>query len=95
MAVAAKSLEAVLIEQGAISESVLEKARERQRDGKGLGEVLQEMGAVDGRTWAQALANHYGLPFVEQLPKDDAASEWVNTIPINFAKRHQLLPIGQ
>jgi general secretion pathway protein E len=95
MAVAAKSLEAVLIEQGAISESVLEKARERQRDGKRLGEVLQEMGAVDGHTWAQALANHYGLPFVEQLPQDDAASEWVNTIPINFAKRHQLLPIGR
>ncbi len=95
MAVAAKSLEAVLIEQGTISESILEKARERQRDGKRLGEVLQEMGAVDGRTWAQALANHYGLPFVEQLPQDDAASEWVNTIPINFAKRHQLLPIGR
>ena len=68
MAVAAKSLEACLIEQGAVSEAIIEKARERQRDGKRLGDVLQEMGAIDGQAWARALASHYGLPFIEQLP---------------------------
>ncbi len=95
MAVAAKSLEALLIEQGAISEAILEKARERQRDGRRLGDVLQEMGAIDGKTWAQALAGHYGLPFIEQLPQDEHPGEWVDTLPINFAKRFQLLPVGR
>jgi general secretion pathway protein E len=95
MAVAAKSLEAFLVEQGTISETILEKARERQRDGKKLGDVLQEMGAVDGRTWAHALATHFGLPFIESLPQDEHSSEWVNILPINFAKRYQLLPIGR
>ncbi len=95
MAVAAKSLEALLIEQGAISEAILEKARERQRDGRRLGDVLQEMGAIDGKTWAQALAGHYGLPFIEQLPQDEHPAEWVDTLPINFAKRFQLLPVGR
>ena len=95
MAVAAKSLEAFLVEQGTISETILEKARERQRDGKRLGDVLQEMGAVDGRTWAKALASHFGLPFIEELPQDEKSSEWVNILPINFAKRYQLLPIGR
>jgi len=94
MAVAAKSLEAVLLEHGAVSEAMLEKARERQRDGRSLGDVLQEMGAIDGRTWAQALASHFGLPFVEQLPHDENPSEWVNRLPINYAKRYQLLPVG-
>src|SRR5512147_3296952 len=95
MAVAAKSLEACLIEQGAVSEAIIEKARERQRDGKRLGDVLQEMGAIDGKTWAQALAGHYGLPFIEQLPQDEHPGEWVDTLPINFAKRFQLLPVGR
>src|SRR6266446_3486372 len=70
MAVAAKSLEAFLIDQGTVTAETLEKARERQRDGKGLGDVLQEMGAIDPRTWAQALADHFGLPFNDRLPED-------------------------
>src|SRR5262245_22760941 len=94
MAVAAKSLEAFLIERGAVSEAVLEKARERQREGRGLGDVLQEMGAIDGRTWAQALASHFGLPFTEQVPIDENHKDWLSLLPINFAKRYQLLPIG-
>jgi general secretion pathway protein E len=93
MAVAAKSLEACLIEQGAVSEAIIEKARERQRDGKRLGDVLQEMGAIDGKAWAQALASHYGLPYIEQLPDDGTAAEYANVLPINFAKRYQLLPV--
>ena len=95
MGAAAKSLEASLVEQGAVSEAVLEKARERQRDGRGLGDVLQEMGAIDGRTWAKVLAEHFGLPFIEQLPQDENPREWVDVLPINFAKRFQLLPVGR
>jgi general secretion pathway protein E len=93
MAVAAKSLEACLIEQGAVSEANIEKARERQRDGKRLGDVLQEMGAIDGKAWAQALASHYGLPYLEKLPDDGTAAECASVLPINFAKRYQLLPV--
>ncbi|MEO8604820.1 MAG: type II secretion system ATPase GspE [bacterium] len=93
MAVAAKSLEACLIEQGAVSEAIIEKARERQRDGKRLGDVLQEMGAIDGRAFAKAMASHFGLPYTEQLPDDGTAAEYANTLPINFAKRYQLLPV--
>ena len=93
MAVAAKSLEACLIEQGAVSEAIIEKARERQRDGKRLGDVLQEMGAIDGQAWARAMASHFGLPFIEQLPDDGTAAACVDKLPINFAKRYQLLPV--
>ena len=93
MAVAAKSLEAYLIEQGAVSEAIIEKARERQRDGKRIGDVLQEMGAIDDKALAQALASHYGLPYLEKLPDDGTAAECVSLLPINFAKRNQLLPV--
>ncbi len=94
MAVAAKSLEACIIEEGSISETILERARERQREGKRLGDVLREMGAIDSTSYARAVANHYGLPFLETLPEDDpTAGECVDLLPINFAKRCQLLPI--
>ena len=94
MAVAPRSLEAFLIEQGALSEETLDKARERQRDGKALGDVLQEMGAIDSTTWARAVANHFGLPFTERLPEDGDVLELINKLPINFAKRCQLLPVA-
>jgi len=94
MAVAARSLEALLLQYGNLSEEVLEKARERQRDGKGLGDVLQEMGAIDSTTWARALAQHYGIPFREQLPQEDVL-DLVQQVPINFAKRYMLLPVAR
>ena len=97
MAVADKTLDACLIEEGSIPDSVLEKARERQqRDGKHLGDVLREMKAIDSQTYARALASHYGLPFLDKLPEDDpTASECVEILPIGFAKKCQVLPIRQ
>ena len=96
MAVPAKTLEACLIEHGGVSQSALEKAREKLREGRGLGDVLQEMGAIDGRGWARALAEHYGLPYVDGVASDsyDQILDLIRDLPINFAKRYQVLPIG-
>ncbi len=96
MPAAAKTLEALLIEQGGVPEATIEKARERQRDGKGLGDVLQEMGAIDSRLWAQTLADHYGLPFIDELnlTNYEQILELIRQLPINFAKRYQVLPVG-
>ncbi len=94
MAVAARSLESLLVQYGNLSEEVLEKARERQRDGKGLGDVLQEMGVIDSVTWARALAQHYGLPFRDKLPQEDVL-DLVQLVPINFAKRYLVLPVAR
>jgi general secretion pathway protein E len=95
MAVAAKSLEAFLIQHGSVTEEIIDRARERQREGKGLGDVLQEMGAIDSGTWARALADHFGLPFRDRLPEDADVLELINLLPINFAKRCLLLPVGR
>src|SRR5262249_47179481 len=82
------------VQQGTVSAETLDKARERQREGKTLGEVLQEMGAVDSRTWARSLADHFGLPFRELLPEDNTILDLIKDLPINFAKRCILLPVG-
>jgi general secretion pathway protein E len=95
MAVAAKSLESFLIQHGSVTEETLEKARERQREGKGLGDVLQEMGAIDSATWARALADHFGLPYRDRLPDASEVLDLINQLPINFAKRCLLLPVAR
>lgn len=95
MALAAKSIEETLLERGIVSESILEKARDRQRNGQGLGEILQEMGAVDPVTWARAVAEHYGLPCLENVPQDEHIEEWIDRIPIHFARRYQIVPSGR
>jgi general secretion pathway protein E len=94
MTIAAGSVEASLLEQGTISSETLEKAREKQRDGKGLGDVLLEMGAIDSGTWARTVAEHFGLPFTEKLPEDSQILPLISPLPINFAKRCQLLPVA-
>jgi len=93
MAVAVKSLETFLIEEGTVSAETIEKARERQRDGKGLGDVLQEMGAIDSLTWARALATHFSLPFLDHLAIDNDTLALIRLLPINFAKRCLVMPI--
>jgi general secretion pathway protein E len=96
MAVAAKSLEAFLIDQGTVTEETLEKAREKsEREGKSLGDVLEEMRQVDSCTWARTLASYVGLPFRERLPEDGSILELINDLRIEFAKRYQLLPVGR
>ena len=94
MTITAGSIEASLLEHGAVSTEILDKAREKQRDGKGLGDVLLEMGAIDSGTWARAVAEHFGLPFTDQLPEDADILPLIGPLPINFAKRCQLLPIA-
>ncbi|HYD48077.1 MAG TPA: type II secretion system ATPase GspE [Terriglobales bacterium] len=94
MAAELQTIERYLVQHGTITAETLEKARERQRDGKTIGEVLQEMGAVDSRTWARTVADHYGLPFREDLPDSPDVLELIKELPINFAKRCMLLPIA-
>ncbi len=89
-----RSFEESLVARGVISAETLEKARERLREGKALGDVLQEMGAIDSRAWAQSLAEHFGLPYCEHLPDPDQLSSLISPLPINFAKRCTLMPIG-
>lgn len=88
------ALEARLVREAGIDAETIERARERQRDGRDLGEVLQEMGAVTADRWGEVLAQYFGLPFVESLLPEDVPLDLITLLPIQFAKRHNLLPIA-
>jgi hypothetical protein len=85
-------LEANLVEQGGISPEVLDRARERLRDGKDIGDVLLEMGALTADRWGEIVARYYGLPFIDTLQTDSVPLELVARLPIQFAKRHNPYP---
>jgi general secretion pathway protein E len=87
-------LEARLVRDGGIPPEVLERARERQRDGKELGEVLLEMGAISASRWSELQASYYGLPHFSQVAADTVPLDLVARLPIQFAKRNNLLPIA-
>src|SRR5438552_3794636 len=87
-------LEASLVREAGILPETLERARERLRDGRDLGDVLLEMGAVTADRWGEIQARYYGLPFVGKLNEDSLPLELIPRLPIQFAKRHNVLPIG-
>ncbi|MGH7859049.1 MAG: type II secretion system ATPase GspE, partial [Candidatus Binatia bacterium] len=88
------ALETRLVHETGIDLEVLARARERLRDGQDLGDVLLEMGVVTADRWGEVLARHYGLPFVDTLSLEGVPLDLVTRLPIQFAKRNNLLPIS-
>jgi general secretion pathway protein E len=86
-------LEASLIRDAGIARETLERARERLRDGRELGDVLLEMGAVTADRWGEIQAQYFGLPFLGTVNQEAVPLELISRLPIQFAKRHNLLPV--
>jgi general secretion pathway protein E len=86
-------LEASLVRDAGIATEILDRARERLRDGRELGDVLLEMGAVTADRWGEIQARYFGLPFIGTLNQEAVPLELIALLPIQFAKRHNLLPV--
>jgi general secretion pathway protein E len=87
------ALEASLVRDAGIATEILDRARERLRDGRELGDVLLEMGAVTADRWGEIQAQYFGLPFVGTLNQEAVPLDLIALLPIQFAKRHNLLPV--
>lgn len=84
----------VLIALGLVSAERVEAAVAESRvAGKPPEQVLLEQSAVDPRQLARAIAERYGLDYVDLTlyPIDMAAA---NLLPITSARRYQAVPIG-
>ncbi len=94
MATARKSFETILLDRSWVSEQDIEKARQRKKPGQELADVLVDMGAIEPQRLARALAQEYGLPFQAHIDPATLDNELVARIPINYAKKNRLLPLG-
>jgi general secretion pathway protein E len=95
MATARKSFEAILLDRSWVSAQDLDKARQRRKPGQELADVLVEMGALEPQRLARALAQEYRLPFQAHIDEHSLDSALVTKVPINYAKKNRLLPLGQ
>jgi general secretion pathway protein E len=94
VATARRSFEAILLDRSWVSEQDLEKARQRKKPGQQLADALVEMGALEPQRLARVLAQEYRLPFQAHIDEHSLDSTLVGKVPINYAKKNQLLPIG-
>ena len=89
-----RSVEDILSREVGVSVDILAKAKERLKDDQDFGDVLGELGALTATQWSKALATSYDLPYRETLPPGAEQAELIDQIPLSFAKRYQLFPLG-
>ncbi|HKD65218.1 MAG TPA: type II secretion system ATPase GspE [Candidatus Binataceae bacterium] len=94
MATAQKSFESILLDRSWVSAQDLEQARQRKKPGQELAAALVEMGALEPQRLARALAQQYRLPFQAHIDEHTIDSSLVLKVPINYAKKNILLPLG-
>ncbi len=94
MATARKSFETILLDRSWVSQQDIEKARQRKKPGQELADVLVDMGAIEPQRLARALAQEYGMPFQAHIDPATLDNELVARVPINYAKKNRLLPLG-
>lgn len=85
----------LLIAQGFINQSQLDKALAIQKERGGLiGEILVELGFCKEEDIAQALTAQYGFPYLP-LSNYEINPEVLNIIPRRVAKQYLLVPIDK
>lgn len=94
MATARKTFEDILLDRSWVTAQDLEKARQRKKPGQELADVLADMGAIEPQRLARALAQEYGLPFQAHIDPATLDNDLVARVPINYAKKNRLLPLG-
>jgi hypothetical protein len=83
----------LLLRVGAIDPEQLEIAlTEKERSPRRLGEILVEWGWVSSVEIAKALAEQYGMPFLD-LSRTEVEQEAAMLLPEEAARRLQALPI--
>jgi len=58
-----------------------------------LGEILIERGYITEDDLFEALGLQLGVPFVREIDEEIIDKDLLNKVPINFAKRHRVIPL--
>jgi general secretion pathway protein E len=86
----------ILVRQGALSPDRLEQALDIVREkGVRLRDVLSSTQALDDGSFIEAVARELGIPVITRIQTDQVPAELVAKVPINFARQHRLLPLGE
>ena len=89
-----RSLGQILLENTPLTPEQLNEALIVHREkGLKMGEALLQLRFLRPEDVLKALSLQVGIPFVTDIVAEDIPVELVNKVPINFAKRNELIPL--
>lgn len=89
-----RSLGNILLENTSLTEAQLEEGLMVQKEKSiKLGEALVQLRFLRSEDILKAISIQLGIPYLSSLRMDDVPMDLVRKIPINFAKRNELLPL--
>lgn len=89
-----KSIGQILLENTALTPQQLDEALVVQREkGFRLGEALVQLRFVRPEDILKALSIQMGIPYINEVNPEEIPTDLILQVPINFAKRNELIPI--
>ncbi len=89
-----QSLTDILQEKFGVSEEKIEEVRKGKRQKNGfIGEALLNRKIISEAQLLEALSIQYNMPFWQNLPLDRIQGDFTQQIPIQFLKRHVMVPL--
>jgi len=79
---------------GVDTEALSAAERTRAEKGGHLGEILIQQKAITETQLLEAMSQQFDLPFWPKLPLNDIDANLVSKIPIQFLKKHSLVPLN-
>ncbi|MFU8855732.1 MAG: type II secretion system ATPase GspE [Deferrisomatales bacterium] len=93
---ARRGLGELLLGKGLLDEEGLARGKAGQAErGGSLSEALSSLGLVGSEALLQAQAEAFGLPVAPEIRPAEIPEDVVRLVPIQFAKRHRVLPLGE
>jgi len=84
----------ILMEICTLSEEDLNRALETQKEKGGrIGEILIQQKAIIENDLLRALSIQFDLPFSLTIPTDDLKTDFTEKVPIQFLKKHRVVPV--
>ncbi|MDY6880464.1 MAG: type II secretion system ATPase GspE [Thermodesulfobacteriota bacterium] len=84
----------ILMEISNLSQEELDRALETQKEKGGrIGEILIQQKAIIENDLLRALSIQFNLPFSLTLPTDDLKTDFAEKVPIQFLKKHRVVPV--
>jgi general secretion pathway protein E len=78
-----------------IDPAALAAARQFKSDkGGSLGEILVQQKSISETQLLEALSAQYDIPFWPKLPLNDIDTELLDQVPIQFLKKHAMVPLN-
>ena len=84
----------ILIEKYGLSLEALSQGLNTQREKGGrIGEILIRQKAISEADLLEAMGIQYGMNFLAAVPINEMKTEFTESVPIQFLKKHRMVPI--